>query len=76
MYTDYATQELSICYYYYNGSVTSEVENELSVYSLYESRMIEDAVRKYEREHPETEVTYEYAVKATAQAIRKTLLIP
>ena len=63
MYTDYETQELSICYYYYNGSVTSEVENELSVYSLYESRMIEDAVRKYEREHPETEVTYEYAVE-------------
>ena len=63
LYTDYETQELSICYYYYNGSVTSEVENELSVYSLYESRMIEDAVRKYEREHPETEVTYEYAVE-------------
>ena len=52
LYTDYETQELSICYYYYNGSVTSEVENELSVYSLYESAMIEDAVRKYEREHP------------------------
>lgn len=64
LYTDYETQELSICYYYYNGSVTSEVENELSVYSLYESRMIEDAVRKYEREHPETEVTYEYAVES------------
>ena len=63
LYTDYETQELSICYYYYNGSVTSEVENELSVYSLYESRMIEEAVRKYEREHPETEVTYEYAVE-------------
>lgn len=64
LYTDYETQELSICYYYYNGSVTSEVENELSVYSLYESRMIEDAVRKYEREHPEAEVTYEYAVES------------
>lgn len=64
LYTDYETQELSICYYYYNGSVTSEVENELSVYSLYESAMIEDAVRKYEREHPETEVTYEYAVES------------
>ena len=64
LYTDYETQKLSICYYYYNGSVTSEVKNELSVYSLYESRMIEDAVRKYEREHPETEVTYEYAVES------------
>lgn len=64
LYTDYETQKLSICYYYYNGSLTSEVKNELSVYSLYESRMIEDAVRKYEREHPETEVTYEYAVES------------
>lgn len=64
LYTDYETQKLSICYYYYNGSVTSQVENELSVYSLYESTMIEDAVRKYEREHPETEIAYEYAVES------------
>ena len=64
LYTDYETQKLSICYYYYNGSVTSQVENELSVYSLYESAMIEDAVRKYQREHPETEITYEYAVES------------
>lgn len=64
LYTNYDTQKLSICYYYYNGSVTSEIKNKLSVYSLYESSMMEDAVRKYEREHPKTEVTYEYAVES------------
>lgn len=62
VYENYQTNTFHICRYYYDAELSTKTEKTLSVYGLYESRMAEAAVRAFEKEHPEVDVDYQYAL--------------
>ena len=63
IYWDYNANKTYLCHYYYNGAVSTQTEEELTVYGLYQSSTIEDAVRAFEKARPEISVDYQYAMK-------------
>lgn len=66
-YDNYQTGTFHICHYYYNAAASTKTEKTLSLYGLYESRMVEAAVRAFEKKHPEVDVDYQYALKQDAE---------
>lgn len=65
-YVKYQSNTFSICHYYYDKNMSSKTEKKLSLYGLYESSMVEAAVRAFEKKHPEVDVDYQYAMKQGA----------
>lgn len=63
VYWNYQTNESKVCHYYYNGAVETQIDKKLSVYGLYESSMVQAAVRAFEKAHPNVQVDYQYAMK-------------
>lgn len=62
VYENYQSGTFSVCQYYYDKELSTKIGKTLSVYGLYESKMVEAAVRMFEKEHPEVEVDYQYAL--------------
>ena len=67
VYMDYQTGAYTLCYYSYNAAVNAETEEELDVCSLYENKLVKDAVRKFQQKNPQVQVNYEYYIKDGAE---------
>ena len=68
-------QYIHICRYYYDAELSTKQRKHCRYTDFMRVGMAEAAVRAFEKEHPEVDVDYQYALGQGQTEIRQTILM-
>ena len=61
-FSNWEDDKMVLKHYYFSKDVASKPDNEITIYSLYENEYIEQAIVKYQKEHPDVYINYEIGI--------------